>query len=133
MGMTMKQPAIASQRDSLAAVRPEPIKADLRPQVSASGLLDLASHAITSTHGKQLVAAEVLGLSESQLGRLISEGDLKLKHLEGLGVETLAALGKALQETYGPLSTPRARAHQLIRDARAIFDELDQVAEEIAS
>jgi hypothetical protein len=132
MRTTIARVEAASHRDELANVRPVPAKAEHRAQVGASALRELAFEAIRRTHGKALVAADVVGISESQLGRLVNDGDLKLKQLEALGPETLAVLGRELLDTYGPLATPKARAKARIRDARAILDELDQVLELIA-
>lgn len=132
MPQTMPHVTAASQRDSLASVRGTTVKASLSPQVRASQLPELADVAIKKGHGKNLAAAEVLGLSESHLGRLVNDGDLKLKQLEALGPATCAAFGRQLVETYEPLATPKARAKQKIREARAALDELDQVVELIA-
>lgn len=116
----------ASHREELATVRPHMLKVDPQPQVSASELRELTLDVIRRTHGKVASAAEVLELHEAQVGRLAKEGDLKLKHLEALGVSTLALLGRELVERYGPLSTPEDRADQIIRELRQQVDELAQ-------
>src|SRR6185436_10180489 len=79
MGSTMRAQPLASQRDSLADIRPEMARAELDSQVSASEVSELASEAAKRTHGKALAAAAKAGLSESHFGRLLNEGDLKLK------------------------------------------------------
>jgi hypothetical protein len=132
MSATMTQPKLASHREELASVRGSQAKADLPPQVSASVLPELAEFAIKRGHGKALTAAGVLGLSESHLGRLVNDGDLKLKQLEALGPETIVTLATEMLKHYGPLATPKAQAKQDIREMRHILDELDQLLEHIA-
>lgn len=121
---TLATAPIASQREKLAAVCGQPAKADLHPQVSATELCDLAKHAIGRAHGKLETAGDVLDLSESHFGRLLNDGDLKLKQLAKLGPVTLAKLGKDLVERYGPLDDPEARAMQLI-------DTIDDATKEL--
>lgn len=117
----------ASQRDSLADVRGSQAKADYRAQVSASALPELAEVAIKKAHGKALTAASVLGLSESHLGRLINDGDLKLKQLEALGPDTLVTFGKQLVERFGPLAqSPEQHTESLIDRIQADLNEVRQ-------
>jgi hypothetical protein len=132
MSSTVATARQVSHRDSLADVRPTPVKAELKPQVTASDLPGLTGRAIRKAHGKMQTAGGVLGMSESQIGRLVNDEDLKLKHLAALGPATLAALGHELVETYAPLDTPLVRAHRLLREAHAALDELEQALELIA-
>ena len=129
MGATVRQTVTASHREELASVRGVAVKADLRAQVSTSPLRELAGEAIRRTHGKALVAADVVGVSESQFGRLVNEGDLKLKHLEALGPQTLAALGRELVEAYSALDTPIARLRDIWRRRRDLDHEEEQIVE----
>lgn len=126
MANTMSQRSTASQRDSLADLRPQMAKADLDPQVSASDLPELVSEAIRRSHGKQLAAAAALELSESHLGRLIGDEDLKLKHLRMLGPRTLAAVGQLLLEQYGDLVDPATFALSEIERAEDALKVLRQ-------
>lgn len=120
---------LVSHREELAEVRPRSANSGHGAQVSASPLRELAGEAIRRTHGKALAAADVVGVSESQLGRLVNDGDLKLKHLEVLGPKTLAALGRELVNAYGTLDTPQSRLRQIIRQRRELDREEEQIIE----
>lgn len=133
MQNTLKQVDSASHREELASVRGVAAKATLRAQVSASALREIAGQAIRRTHGKAETAADVVGVSESQLGRLVNDGDLKLKHLEALGPQTLALLGRELVETYSALETPMARLREVWRRRRELDEEEQQIVEGLAS
>lgn len=132
MATTVKHAPPASHREELASVRPHMARASVQPQVDTSSLRELAAEAIRATSGKARAAAIDLGIHEASLSRQLKDGTLRLEQLERLGPELLAELGRELVEHFGPLATPKARAHQRIRDARAILDELDQVVELIA-
>ena len=122
----------ASHRDSLADVPVRMAKAEARAQVSASALREIAGRVIRKTHGKMLAAAEAVEVSESQIGRLVNDGDLKLKQLEALGPATLAELGRELVEQFGPLSTPQARMRQNLRDVQRLLSEVEQFLEMVS-
>lgn len=79
-----------------------------------------------------LTAGGVIGVSESQIGRLVNDEELKLKHLRALGVPTLIAFAKEVLDTYGELDTPQARLKRKARELREIANEVDQAAELIA-
>lgn len=132
MPATLKAPPVASQREELASIRGSQAKAALPPQVSASYLPELTEFAIKRAHHKMLSAAHELSLSESHLGRLVNDGDLKLKQLEALGPETLIALAGEILKVYAPLDTPKVRAMRLLCDVRRALDELQQLVEHVA-
>ena len=124
-------PSPASQREELASVRPQMAKAAISTHLPAIELRALAGEAIRRVHGKALTAAELVGVHHAHLGRLINDGDLKLKQLESLGPETLAELGKQLVEHFGALATPHARARRIVRELHHAIDELEQLVEHI--
>lgn len=116
----------AGQREKLASVCVKPLKAELDAQASATELQELAIAAIRRAHGKLETAAAILALSDSHFGRLVNEGDLKLKQLGALGPETLAALGRELVSRYDALSSPEARAHSTLDTLLDGINELRQ-------
>ena len=132
MGASVKAQPLASHREELASIRGSQAKAALTPQVSASVLPEVAEFAIKRAHGKALTAAGVLGLSESHLGRLVNDGDLKLKQLEALGATTLITLAEEILKVYSPLDTPKLRAMRLFYELRTKLDELQQLLEHVA-
>jgi len=132
MPSTLKQQSPASHRESLADVPVRMAKADTGAQVSASELPELTQRAIKKAHRKMELAAGVLGISESQIGRLVNDEDLKLKHLRTLGIDTLVNFAKEVLNSYGELDTPQARLRRKARELREIANEVEQAAELIA-
>lgn len=127
MPQTLATSPRASQRDSLASVRPTMAKATVGGQPEASELPELALTAIRKSHGKVAVAAEVLAMHEASLGRLAKEGELKLKQLAALGRPTLAELGKQLVEAYGPMAdSPEQHASRTLDSIQDAVNELRQ-------
>ena len=82
--------------------------------------------------GPLKAAAAEMGIDRAQMYRQLQNGHLTIARLEALGPEFGAELGRILLETFGPLSTPKARARQDITEIRRLLNELDQVVELIA-
>ena len=94
--------------------------------------------AVLDYYGSVKATAYALGegagqpkLDESLMQREFKAGDFK--RLRSATSEALGAMVKAPFAAFGPLAaSPQARARQLIRESRALLDELDQAVEAIA-
>ncbi len=121
----------ASHREEFAEVRATPAKADLRAQVSASRLRDVAAEAAKSVSGNQRAVAIDLQLHEGHVSRQFKDGSMRLEQLEVLGPTFAVKFGEELIRQFAPLATPQARAMEQIREMRHRLDELEQVLEHL--
>jgi hypothetical protein len=131
MHHTLTHDAAAPQRSSLADVCGKPAKADLHPHTAAPLLREVAAQALERT-SIQKVAADQIGIHRARLSHKLKDGTLNLAQLEAVGPEFCAELGRMLLDTFGPLSTPKARAKQDISEMRRLLDQLDQLLEHVA-
>jgi hypothetical protein len=112
----------------------QPAKASLAPQVAASALQEPTLAAIRKGHQKVAAAADVLHLSESHLGRLAGDGDLKVKQLAALGPEVLAEFGRQLVEHYGPMAvSPQEQIERHLDAIQSIVNEIRQGVRHLAA
>lgn len=130
MPRTLTQPYQTTPDNLPVSARPANLKADLPDNRPAESLSPVVKEAAKRAHGKQGVAAAVLGKDEGNFARDVSAERTTIGDLRKLGPEFLVEFGKELLETYGPLATPRARARQTIRTMRAQLEELDQYVED---
>ena len=110
---------------SLDSIRPKPAKAALPVNANQSSLRPLIAEAIRRV-STQKAAAVDMEIDPAQLTRQLQSGNLTIARLEALGPDYAAELGRLLIETFGPLSTPIARAKQDVREMRALLDRMDQ-------
>lgn len=121
----------ATERKSLADVSGHQVKADLRPQVAASPLREVAKDTVRAV-ASQKAAASDIGISESRVSHKFDDGSMTLAQLEALGPTYAAEFGRRLLEVYGPLQSPRAQVKQEIREMRQRLDRLDQFVDFIS-
>ena len=131
MPATLPNPAPATERRSLAGVSGKPIKADLRPQVPATRLREIAAETVRRVSSQKAAALDI-GVHEARLSHKLQDGSLTLAQLETLGPAFAAALGTELVEQFASLATPKARAQHTLRTIRGLLDELAQAVELIA-
>lgn len=115
----------SQQREDLDTVRPVMARAVTpSPTVLRRVIADVIRRL-----GPVKASASDMQIDRAQLYRQLETGAITIARLEALGPEFGAELGRVLQEHFGPLSTPKARAQQRIRDARAALDDLQQFTE----
>lgn len=123
MGHSIHEPAAAAPRQTLADVRGRAVKAELRTQVGASRLRELAAETVKRVSSQKAAAID-LDLSESRLSHKFKDGTITLRELETLGVKYAAEFGRSLIEEYGeavksPKEQARERIPELIRELLA--------------
>lgn len=138
MPNTMREPQVSREVRTLDSIRPTQAKAGLasptqsdRPTASEKSFGQELSKVIEETlmrhFGSVKAVAFALGeMDPSQLRREFETAKLPLARLEGLDAFTKAAVGTAIVEQFGILSDPKARARQVLRQLRALADELEQ-------
>lgn len=102
-------------------------KAELRSHATLAELADVMKTASRVAHGKQENAASTLGRTPGNLSLAMSSGELKAKDMAALGDAFLAEVGRELVSRFGPLASPKQHGKRLVREARAMLDELDQL------
>lgn len=134
----MRDQNVSREVRTLDSIRPTPAKAGLasptqsdRQTVSEKAFGQELSKVIEETlmrhFGSVKAVAFALGeMDPSQLRREFETAKLPLARLEGLDAFTKAAVGTAIVEQFGILSDPKARARQVLRQLRALADELEQ-------
>ena len=132
MPSTLSNQRVASHREELATVRPKPAKAELKPQVTASAMREVAAEAIRSAHGKQETAANEVGIHFASLSRQLKDGTLRLEQMEKLGPAFAVKFAEELLRQYGSLASPKDYARRLIRDIESALSELRQFIEDAA-
>lgn len=130
MAQSIASSSAATPRESLADIRATDHKPAVRPQEAASPLREVAKDAIRRI-GKQSAAASDIGIHEGRLAHKLSDGTISLGELERLGPHYAAEFGRQLLERFGPLSTPHARARQLLREMGRMQDELSQLIDHL--
>lgn len=125
MPASLREPLSAPERKSLADVCGKPAKADLRPQVPATDLRELAAEARTRTV-KLESAADEIGIHPSRLSHKFSDGSVTLAQLEKLGPQYAFEFGRQLVERFGPLSNPHDYADRLLHEIDRLVLELKQ-------
>lgn len=131
MPQTMTQPLSATERETLPAPCGAHAKADLRPQVPATRLRDVAAEALQRTSSQKSAAIDI-AISEGRLSHKLQDGSLTLAQLEALGPSYAVALGESLIEQFAPLATPKARALQQVSEAERALKEIRQALELIS-
>jgi hypothetical protein len=124
---------------SLDHIRPQAAKAALVSDQIGPAFSTVTWDALIAFYGSVKGAAYALGegagqprLDESLMKREIKSGDCRRLQFASPGA--LAVIAMAYVEAFGPLAaTPHAQARRLIRDGRALLDQLDQVVEALAS
>lgn len=122
--------------DEIRATGRPPLKSPSEPVEASDRVGPIARQAVIKHYGTVKEAAWRLGegaglapLDPSLLMRELEAG--KLSRLD-VDPAVVAAVARALSDTYAPMSTPAARLRQKAREVRAIADELDQLSEFIA-
>ncbi len=125
MATTVATARASQEVPDLDGVRPRMAKA-VTP--SHTELRRVIAEALRRVGPIKATAAD-MGIDRAQLYRQLENGHLTIEKIEALGPEFASELGRMLLETFGPLSTPKARGKQRIREARAALDELDELLE----
>lgn len=127
MAATVTNEREATPRERLAGVRGVAAKAELKAQVPATRLRDVAAEAMRRAMSQKAAALD-MGISEGRLSHKVKDGSLTLAQLEALGGRFAQELGAACLESYGGEGAEARRA-RLIREAR---QKLDELAEAVA-
>lgn len=124
--------------NSRVTARHQMAKATLRDHDQPDELSTLVMDVAKAVFGKQLTVATKLGKDEGNYSRDAKAGRLTTGQLAELakdeerGYDFLARLGRELQERFGPLATPKARAMARLNDiedaVREVRDSLDFIA-----
>lgn len=126
MSSSIAERQAATPRETLASVRGSAVKADLKPQVPATSLREVAAEAIRRVTSQKAAATDI-GIHEGRLSHKLRDGSLTLAQLEALGPEYGAELGRELVEQYGPLAaSPKEHARKVIHEIEARLVELKQ-------
>lgn len=118
--------------NTLDAIELRPAKAGLGSQDRSIALCSVVRDTLIRHCGSLKAAAISMGqMDQGQLTRDLDSGKFKLERLEMLddAAHFYTALGKELLERYGPLSTPKARGLQKVREIQAACAELIQAIE----
>lgn len=132
MPSTMRAPASSDPVRSLDQIPTRMAKAEsdrIRPS-DPIGLrwADVVTEAVRAHYGSVKAAAISLGdVDPSLMMREFKAGNFRL--LDRADDETKAAVATAVSAAFGPLTSPKARGRQRIRDARSALDDLDQLLE----
>lgn len=110
-------------------VRPRMAKAALTVTPSHTVLRDVIARVVKGASMKKEALAAEMGKDRAQMYRQLDNGHLTVEDVDSLGPDLLVTVAEELLQRVGPLATPKARAKQRIRDARALLDELDQFVE----
>lgn len=103
-------------------------------QSDGLGLTNTVRDGLIRAFGSLKSAAITMDIDQGQLTRELQNGAFKFERLERLSASEKAIVIGLLHEVYGPLaSSPLAQARRLIRDGRALLDQLDQAVEAMAS
>jgi hypothetical protein len=124
--------ALTTPDDPLVTVRPQMAKATLPDTTVAESLSPLVKNAAKFAHGKQHVAALVLGKDPGNFARDVDAERLTIADMKQLGPVFLAELARSLSEQYGPLRSPMDRLREIHRQQRELQDEALQIAEGLA-
>ena len=133
-------PAGSNRLDSLDSVRRQPVKTGSTIATAATESTEIdTDRQLIDEDGLSFGAVVKLGLQragplkaaaidvdmdQTQMGRELDRGDLRLKRLDRLTPDQKAAVAEALQDAFGHSADPRARQRSLIRRIRADLDEL---------
>lgn len=130
---TLTKPDVTALDKALVNHRRQPLKVTTDDNTGADPLSDVVLEAAKRVYGKQGAAAAQLGKNEGNFSRDVKAERLPIGQLRELGPAFLAELGKGLQEQYGPLSSPEARARQTLDTMQECVNELRQYVDEKAS
>jgi hypothetical protein len=130
MPSTLTATAPETRQQKLPSPSGVSAKAERHAKVPESSLRSITKDVLQ--RGKQAAAATEIGISEGRLSAKLGDGTLSLGELEKLDVSVVVTIAEEVLKTLGPLSTPQARARQLIRSIRQELDELAQFMEHIA-
>lgn len=133
MSQSFANSTVTAPDNSLVNVRPHMAKAGLHDNQVLVSLSSVVKDIAKRVHGKQGVAAAIVGKDEGNYARDITAGRMTLRELAAHGPEYLAALGKELHETYGQMASPLDRLRQIHKLRRELDDEALQIAEGLAS
>lgn len=132
MPQTMTQSLQSDPVRELDSIRPAQAKAGLRSD--GIGLNRVIAEAVIAHYGSVKAAAFSLGegahlpaLDPSLMMREFKEG--KFGRLNAADGETKAAIARAMTDTFGTLTTPKARVRDAVRTIRRHCDEIDQYLE----
>ena len=128
MGVSVERHAQSDLVGSFDHIRPRPLKVMLDDTRFSLTVRD----ALLKHYGSVKAMAYALGRVDPSLMQREFEAGKLARVDTYTDASAKAAIATALAERYTELSTPKARARQRIREARAILDELDQVMELIA-
>lgn len=122
MPTTVTQPNAATPRERLADVSGRPAKAELKAQVPAIPLRDVAAEALRRAMSQKAAATDI-DISEGRLSHKLKDGSLTLAQLEALGAVFGMRLGEVCREHYGT-EDPQARMRRAIREAQEKIAEI---------
>lgn len=130
MAAIIANSSAATPRERLADVRGHQAKADLREQVGATRLREIAAEALRRVTSQKAAATDI-GIHEGRLSHKLKDGSLTLAQLESFEHEPkfYAELGRLLTEAYGPLDDPKVRAQRACDEVQALVNELRQYIE----
>ena len=131
MGSSLAADRRSMESNSLDTVEPRMAKASLDGQSRSIGLTEVVKDALIRHYGSLKAAALSMQMDQGQLTRELQSGDFKMRRLES-DAHLATELGKELVERFGPLSTPKARGKQKLREMRAAIEELDQLLEQVS-
>ncbi len=107
-------------------------KATLDSQVLSIEMSAVVRDALVRHFGSLKAAAIEMDMDQGQLTRELDTGKLNLARLAKCGAAFLLRFGSLMVEHAQPLSTPRARAKELIKQRQRIDAEFESLLEYIA-
>lgn len=132
MGVTMTNAQRSTEVNSLDRMRPQMAKAAIDSQLLSIELGGIVRDALVRHFGSLKAAAIEMGMDQGQLTRELDAGKLNLARLEKCGAAFMLRFGQLMVEHAQPLSSPKARAKELIRQRQRIDAEFEQLLEHIA-
>ncbi len=128
MATTMNHAAQSVPVRSLDTIRPTPAKAVLSSDPIGLTVIDVTTEAVLAHYGGVKQAAYALGhVDPSLMMREFKDG--KFGRLRLCDEHATAAIAVAMDKAFGKLTTPEARARQMVREIRQRLDELSQYLE----
>ena len=132
MGHSVPNAARSAEVNPLDGVRPRMAKADLDGQSLSREMTSIVRDALVRHFGSLKAAAIDMQIDPGQLTRELDGGKLNLARLAKCGAAFLLKFGELMVEHAQPLSTPKARGMQMVREIETKCQELRQLLEHVA-
>lgn len=132
MGSTVTTAERSTEGKAFDHVRPAMAKAALHDQALSIEMSAIVRDALVRHFGSLKAAAIEMDIDQGQLTRELDAGKLNLTRLQRCGAAFLVKFGALMVEHMQPLSSPKVRGFQLLREIEQRVNEVRQLLEHCA-